>query len=247
MFEAATLGKAHCIVINGTQGDLNHCNVQPRPGELNGLKRDFDAVDRGYDHAWHMANVLAAAALSKWMTCIPLEAGDIKVATMTIRVPAQKAKDTDEKNLKWAEDVWELHQKSRKEGIAGSKKDYVTAKYGWTDMELTTEVARAGRIRRMAAHPDFHDLPLYGFAIGKSVAFGGFPGEPFNVIGKAVKKNSPFTLTILSCLTNGSRGYFPFSDAYEGGGYESATSPFGPTVADDLIKGQGELMQKLYR
>ena len=43
------------------------------------------------------------------------------------------------------------------------------------------------------------------------------------------------------------RGYFPFSDAYEGGGYESATSPFGPTVADDLIAGQGRLLERLYR
>ena len=247
VFEGATLGNSHCIVINGTQGDVNHCNVMPKPGELNGLKRDFDAVDRGYDHAWHMANVLASAALSKWLKCIPLEAGNIKFETLTVRVPAHKAKDSDEKNLAWANDVWALHEKSRKEGVAGTAKDYVTAKYGWADMELTTEVARAGRIRNMAKHADFHDLPLYGFSIGKSVAFGGFPGEPFNDIGKAVKKNSPFTLTILSCLTNGSRGYFPFSDAYVGGGYESATSPFGPTVADDLIKGEGELMQKLYK
>jgi len=247
VFEAATFGKTHCIVINGTQGDLNHCNVMPKPGELNGLKRDFDAVDRGYDHAWHMANVLAAAALSKWMKCIPLEAGDIKVATTTVRVPAHKAKDSDEKNLAWANDVWALHEKSKKDNVAYKKGDYVTAKYGWVDMELTTEVARAGRIRNMAKHADFHDLPLCGFAIGKSVAFGGFPGEPFNDIGKAVKKNSPFTLTILSCLTNGSRGYFPFSDAYVGGGYESATSPFGPSVADDLVKGEGELMRKLYK
>ena len=247
VFEGATLGKAHCIVINGTQGDVNHCNVMPLPGELNGLKRDFDAVDRGYDHAWHMANVLASSALSVWLKCIPLEAGDIKFATLNVRIPAHKAKDSDEKNLAWANDVWLLHDKAVKDGVAGTPKDYVTAKYGWADMELTTEVARAGRIRNMAKHADFHDLPLYGFAIGKSVAFGGFPGEPFNDIGKAVKKNSPFTLTILSCLTNGSRGYFPFSDAYVGGGYESATSPFGPTVADDLIKGEGELMQKLYR
>ena len=244
VFEAATLGQALCIVINGTQGDVNHCNVMPRPGELNGLTRDFDAVDRGYEHAWHMANVLAAAALSKWMKCIPLEAGDIKFATRNVRVPAHKAKDSDEKNLAWANDVWQLHEKSEKDGVAGTPKDYVTIKYGWADMELTTEVARAGRIRRMATHADFHDLPIYGVAIGKSVAFGGFPGEPFNDIGKAIKKDSPFTLTILSCLTNGSRGYFPFSDAYAGG-YESATSPFGPTVADDLIKGQLKLLGEL--
>ena len=123
--------------------------------------------------------------------------------------------------------------------------DYVTAKYGWVDMELTTEVARAGRIRNMAKHDDFHDLPVYGVAIGKSVAFGAFPGEPFNDIGKAIKEKSPFTLTFLACLTNGSRGYFPFSDAYVGGGYESATSPFGPTVADDLIAGQLKLLGEL--
>ena len=237
VFEAATMGKTHCIVINGTQGDVNHCNVMPRPGELNGLKRDFDDVDRGYDHAWHMANVLASAALSVWLKCIPLEAGAIKAKSMTVRVPAQKAKDSDEKNLAWANMIWKMH--------ADGKDAEITSKYGWAGMELTTEVARAGRIRNMAKHSDFHDLPIYGIAIGKSVAFGGFQGEPFNDIGKAVKKNSPFTLTILSCLTNGSRGYFPFSDSFKEGGYEAATSPFGPTVADDLIAGQGNLLNDL--
>jgi len=244
VFEAATLGEARCIVINGTQGDVNHCNVMPRPGELNGLKRDFDDVDRGYEHAWHMANVLASSALSVWLKCIPLEAGDINYKCEIVKVPAQKAKDTDEKNLAWANDVWELHGKSRRDGVAGGEKDYVTAKYGWTGMELTTEVARAGRIRNMANHADFHDLPIYAVTIGKSVAFCAFQGEPFNDIGKAIKKDSPFVLTIPSCLTNGSRGYFPFSDAYQGG-YESATSPFGPTVADDLINGQLKLLGEL--
>ena len=245
VFEAATFGQTCCMVINGTQGDLNHCNVLPRPGELNGQKRDFDDVDRGYEHAKHMANVIAAAALTVWQKCIPLESGAISYKTANVRVPAQKAKDSDEKNLAWANDVWALHEKSEKEGVAGSPKDFVTLKYGWAGMELTTEVARAGRIRRMAVHDDFHDLPIYGVAVGKSLAFGGFPGEPFNDIGKAIKAKSPFTLTILSCLTNGSRGYFPFSDAYVGGGYESATSPFGPTVADDLIAGQLKLLGEL--
>ena len=233
VFEAATLGRARCMVINGTQGDVNHCNVMPRPGELNGLKRDFDAVDRGYDHAWHMANVIAAAALRVWLKCIPLEAGEIGFATATVRVPAQKAKDSDEKNLAWAKDVCAKHAAGR------------DAELPWKEMELTTEVARAARICRMADHPDYHDLPIYAVSIGKSLAFGGFPGEPFNDIGKAVKKASPFTLTILSCLTNGSRGYFPFSDSFKEGGYEAATSPFGETVADDLITGEILLLHAL--
>ncbi len=239
VFEAATFGNALCMVINGTQGDVNHCNVLPRPGELNGLKRDFDAVDRGYEHAWHMANVLAAAALSVWMKCEPLEAGDIRYASTTVRVPAHKAKDTDVKNLAWANEVWALHE--------AGKDAEISKKYGCYAMELTTEVARAGRIRNMSKHADFHNLPLTSFAIGGAVAFGGFPGEPFNDIGVAVRKASPFKLTILSCLTNGSRGYFPFSSSFKEDGYEAATSPFGPSVADDLIKGEIDLLTKLYR
>lgn len=235
VFEAATMGKTRCIVINGTQGDVNHVNVMPRPGEGNGLKRDFDNVDRGYDHAWHMANVLAGAALSVWMKCAPLESGKIRYGTENVKVPSQKAKDSDEKNLAWARKVWDMHLSGR------------DAELPWKGMELTTEVARAGRICRLAGGPDFFEIPLTSFSIGKSVAFGGFPGEPFNDIGKEVKKRSPFRMTILSCLSNGSRGYFPFSDAYTTGGYESATSPFGPSVADDLIEGELKLLKRLYK
>ena len=56
---------------------------------------------------------------------------------------------------------------------------------------------------------------------------------------------SPFKMTILACLTNGDRGYFPFSDSYKEGGYESESSPFGPSVADDLIAGQLKLLNDL--
>ena len=245
VFEAATFGEAYAMVLNGTQGDVNHCNVLPKPGELNGLKRDFDAVDRGYDHAKHMANVLAAAALSVWMKCAPLEAGPVRYAVEHVKVPAQKGDVDPKKDLAWANEIWEMHMQAEKDGTVATPNDPVTKKYGWADMELTTEVARAGRIRNMSKHDDFHDLPLMTVSIGRAVAFGGFPGEPFNDSGKAVKAKSPFGLTLLSCLTNGSRGYFPFSDSYKEGGYESATSPFGPTVADDLIAGELRLLNRL--
>ena len=247
VFEAATFGDAHALVLNGTQGDVNHCNVMPRPGELNGLKRDFDAVDRGYDHAKHMANVIAAAALKVWYKCEPVEAGALKCAVAEVKVPAQKGDVDPKKDLAWAKDVWALHEKSEKEGTVATDKDLVTLKYGWKDMELTTECARAGRIIRMSTHDDYHLIPIWGVTIGRSVAFGAFPGEPFNDIGVEIRKGSPFKMTVLSCLTNGSKGYFPFSDSYKQGGYESATSPFGPSVADDLIAGELNLLNKLYK
>ena len=236
VFEAATLGGAECLVLNGAQGDVNHCNVQPRPGEANGLARDFDDVDRGYAHARHMANVLAGAALSVWEKCVPVSGEGIRFGSKTVDVPAQKAKDSDEKNLAWAEAVWAAHE-------AGRDGD-LSKEYGWTGMELTTEVARAGRIVRMAAHADFHRVPLCAVAVG-DVVFGGFPGEPFNGIGVELREKSPFGLTMPVCIANGYIGYFPLADSYEQGGYESATSPFGPSVAADLVGGMLDLFQSL--
>ena len=246
VFEAATFGEARCLVLNGTEGDVNHCNVLPKPGELNGLKRDFDAVDRGYAHAKHMANALAAAALRVWLKCEPVESGAVRFATATVKVPAQKGDVDPKKDLAWAKDVWSLHEKSVKDGVVATDRDYNTVKYGWKGMDLTTEVARASRIISMSTHSDFHSIPIWGVAIGRSVSFGGFPGEPFNDIGVAIKRRTPFRMTMLTCLTNDSLGYFPFSDSYRQGGYESATSPFGPSVADDLVEGQVKLQERLF-
>ena len=231
VFEAATMGKAVSLVLNGTQGDVNHVNVMPLPGEENGLVNDFDNVPRGYSHAWHMANVLAGAALSVWLKCAPLEAGNIRFGTANVRVASQRAKTKEE--LELARKYWKLHQEG--------KDDQIPFKH----MELTTELARSKRMVRLENGPDYFDLPICALAIGDAVAFAGFPGEPFNDIGKAVKKDSPFKLTVPLCLTNASRGYFPCSDSYVGGGYESASSAFAPEVADKLIVGQLGLLKSL--
>ena len=231
VFEAATMGQSLSLVLNGTQGDVNHVNVMPLPGEENGLVNDFDNVPRGYAHAWHMANVLAGAALSVWLKCEPLEAGKIRFGTADVRVASQRAKTKEE--LELARKYWKLHQEG--------KDDQIPFKH----MELTTELARSKRILNLENGPDYFDLPLHAIAIGDSVGFAGFPGEPFNDIGKVVKRDSPFKLTMPMCIANASRGYFPFSDSYAGGGYESASSAFAPEVADKLISGQLGLLKSL--
>jgi len=163
VFEAATMGKALSLVLNGTQGDVNHVNVMPLPGEENGLVNDFDNVPRGYSHAWHMANVLAGAALSVWLKCAPLEAGSIRFGTANVRVASQRAKTKEE--LELARKYWTLHQEG--------KDDQIPFKH----MELTTELARSKRVLRLENGPDYFDLPICALAIGDAVAFAGFPGN----------------------------------------------------------------------
>ena len=228
--EAALGGKAKCLLVNGTEGDVNHVCVDPTPEERAGLHPDFDGVDRGYVHSKRMGEAIARAALSVWEKCAPLATGRIRFGSETVRVLSNRPKPEE---MDEARRIDALHR-------AGNDSELP-----YKGMDLTTKVAAAERKIRLEHGPDHFDLPLTAIAVGDAVAFGGFPGEPFNDIGKAVKKASPFGMTILACLVNGDRGYFPFSDSYAEGGYEAESSPFGPSVADDLIAGQLKLLNRL--
>lgn len=230
VFEAALGGEALAVFVNGAQGDVNHVCVDPRPGELNGMCNDFDDVYRGYGHARHMGCVVAGAALSVWAKCAPLEGGPISFGVRQVRVPSQMPSPGE---LPEARRFVELHRSGRDGDIP------------FEGMELTTAVADAERKLRLENGPAFFDMPVSAIAIGRAAAFVGFPGEPFNDIGVALKAKSPFGMTMAACLANGSRGYFPFSDAYAQGGYESRSSDFGPTVAQDLIDGALGLLESL--
>ena len=86
-------------------------------------------------------------------------------------------------------------------------------------------------------------LPLSVLALGDAVALAGIPGEPFSEIGRAVRDSSPFRMTVCTCLTNGSCGYFPVASAYVEGGYEARSSIFAATVAADIVAGLGDIMK----
>lgn len=229
-FEAALGGGAECVFVNGTQGDVNHVCVDPRPGELNGLSPDFDDVHRGYAHSCHMGRVVACAALSVWDKCAPLQSGPIRFGAKVVEVPsnAPRPEEMDD-----ARRIDALHRAGR------------DAELPFSGMALTTAVADAERKLRLEHGPASFALPLSAIAIGDAVAFAGYPGEPFTAIGTAVKAESPFALTMNACLTNGARGYFPSADAYAQGGYESSTSDFGPAVTDLLVSGQLALLHSM--
>ena len=56
---------------------------------------------------------------------------------------------------------------------------------------------------------------------------------------------SPFRMTLCTCLTNGSCGYFPVASAYEEGGYEARSSVFASTVAANIVAGHGALLRQI--
>ena len=117
-----------------------------------------------------------------------------------------------------------MHQAGREREIPGA------------GMERVSNIAAAYRILEVKDMPDEVELPVSLITVGKSLAFCGFPGEPFTWVGTEIKRRSPFAMTIPACLVNGMRDYFPIASAYAKGGYESASSRYAAGTAEKLVE-----------
>jgi len=213
------LDNVKCIYLNGAQGDTNHHNVQTSP----------DKANRGYKHSEHMGKTIAGAVLQIYMKTIPVQGAPIMFGQSDIEVPSNRG---DKSKIPEAEKIISLHKEGREKEIP------------FTGMELTTVLARSYRMKRLENGPDTFTLPLTAIRFG-DVTIAGIPGEPFTDIGRGIKNNSQYKMTVVCCCANGSEGYFPMQSAYDEGGYEANNSNFKPGVAEAIIKGSTDLLISL--
>ncbi|MBE6701439.1 MAG: hypothetical protein E7582_06095 [Ruminococcaceae bacterium] len=223
------LDNTKCIFFNGAEGDVNHVNVSPRPGEFNGMFVDFDDVSRGYAHAEYFARVITGGVLQAFDKVKYVDVDNIATLTKTIKVPSNMP---DPKDIPQAKKISDLHNAGKDDEIP------------FKGMMLTTVVAEAARMLRLENGPEFFELEFIGLSIGP-VAIFGIPGEPFTGIGRAIKETEGYELVLPMCLTNGSQGYFPMYDAYAEGGYEARGSNYKAGVAELIIDEGKKLLAEL--
>ena len=216
----AAIDNCKCIFLNGVQGDVNHVNVHPVSGDLNDMFMDFDDVSRGYGHARFMGRVVAGAVLQVYDKVEYVDVDRMKVVQKTIHIASNMPAPED---LPKANEINDYHQAGRDDMIP------------FKGMELTTVVAEAERMLKLANGPEYFDMYLTGLVLGDLVLIG-IPGEPFTDIGLALKKAEGWKLVLPCCLTNGDEGYFPTRSAYDEGGYEARSSFFKPGVAESIIE-----------
>ena len=223
------LDNVKSIFFNGAQGDVNHVNVNAKGGDFNDTFHDFDDVDRGYGHARHMGNVVAAAVLQVFDKVNYTDVDSLKTLEKTIEIPS--AMPTPEE-AKQAHILNDLHMAGKDEEIP------------FEGMELTTVVAEAARMVRLEHGPKSFPMNFIGVAVG-NVALFGIPGEPFTGVGRGLKEAEGWDLVLPCCLTNGNEGYFPMQEAYDEGGYESQSSFFKAGVAEFLIEEGTKLLSDM--
>ncbi len=217
-FENGIGGGVKCLMLNGAQGDVNHRDRNPAAGR----KKLPKVKVREY-----MGRRIAGAAMGIWDICEDVEAGPVKGGIDRMKVPV-KMPSEDEK--KWIA----LFDAGRKDEIPLGR------------MEILTLTKPYSFARRFKNGPKFIEMPVSALSVGKSIAFAGFPGEPFVKIALDVKAASPFRMTMAACLVNGSRGYLPSTDAFAQGGYEVLSSRFDKSVGDRLVETQLKQLNRLY-
>jgi len=214
-------GESEVVMLNGFGGDSNHLN---RSLPLGTPKE----VQNGLPHAKRMARKVTGEALKIYDDAKEIPAGTVA----GYQTPASLGKNPHE--------PWEVP-------IA----EKIVATGARVESELPEElkkekmsIKKARRILQNENGPKDYVVAAWGLQVG-SLAFIGFPGEPFSETGIEIKKKSPMAVTMLSCRTNGSEGYFPTRRAFDGAGYERDYTNFGPGCADALIDAAEVILQKM--
>ena len=211
-----------CVFVNGAQGDSNHICVDL-------ARKD---VARGRDNVYkHMGRVVAGAAIGIWDACESVPAGKVGFGVALTKVKSHRPSPEE---IPEAQRIVDLMKAGKQNEVPG------------TGMLRTTNMAAATRKINLKDGPDFFDFPLSAVTVGETLAFVGFPGEPFTAYGTALKDKSPFRMTVPACIVNGNFGYLPTDEALRETGYETQGSLFVPGLEKAIVEGHLEQLNRLF-
>ena len=201
----------HCILVNGCQGDTNHCDFS-KPAIA---KKDDPLIrEKRYANSRRMGRIITDAVVKIWDQTEEIPAGKISAAVEMKRIPSNTS------GIERLEECIELHQK-------------ITS---GAPLDVKLNMAEKGEVRRIANMENVtlvQKVPVSMVAFGK-VAIIGYGGEPFTEYATLVREAVPELFVLSACLANGAQGYLPSAAAFAEGGYEARTTNFTEVTAPTL-------------
>jgi hypothetical protein len=220
----SVLDDVKCVMVNGPQGDSNHICTDPAK------RTPYLTRKTVYKH---MGRKVGGVAVGLWDACKPVESGKVGYSIVKEKVKTNRGRPDQ---LPEAKRIMELTRNGQFGKIPGD-----------TGMQKTTAQAEARRIVYLADGPDYFDFPLSAVTVGDTLAFVGFPGEPFTGYGVSMKKLSPYAMTIAACLVNGNFGYLPTDEAFKETGYETQGSLFVKGLEKTVVEGHLNQLNRLFK
>ncbi|HVR37193.1 MAG TPA: hypothetical protein VMS21_15230 [Methylomirabilota bacterium] len=91
------------------------------------------------------------------------------------------------------------------------------------------------------------EVEVQVITLGREIAWVSLPGEIFVELGLDIKRGSPFPVTVIAELANGSIGYVPTRVAYSQGNYEVVSARCAEGSGELLVDAAVRLLKELYR
>jgi hypothetical protein len=194
-------------------------------GDVNHIDVSWGVEQRGFANAARMGTILAGEVLRAWPRLRPIDTHQLRAKSTRVSLPLPGLRDGDLEHAR---------------AIVRGLEDQKTKRPGFLDTVWAFKVldvaARGGRPL---------EVEVQVITLGDDVAWVSLPGEIFTELGLAIKQDSPFPLTIIAELANGSIGYIPSRRAYAQGNYEVVSARCeegsGERLVDAAVKMLGEL------
>ena len=134
-------------------------------------------------------------------------------------------------------------QKYDAETIAQARKDM--AKIGTREMPFLKQVETCKIVSLQMMPKETLPMEVQVFRLSDEVAVVGLPGEVFVDLGLAIKKASPFPVTLVIELCNDAPAYVPTIKAFKEGSYEVVNSRVQSGGGEKLVEAATRLLMEL--
>ena len=193
-------------------------------GDINHIDVRSGNRQGGHQEAARIGTRLAGAILRSWNQLRPLDSHRLAASHEIVRVPVYR------------------HTPERSQWAKG-----VLARMNDNTLPPFMEMVEAYRIADVEARTDgIIDAEVQVITLGREVAWVSLPGEIFVQLGLAIKDGSPFAVTSIHELANGSIGYVPARQAYAQGNYEVISARCAEGSGEMLVDSAIKQLRALY-
>lgn len=205
---------AHCICLNGAQGDSNHVDLWA------------EKPLGGYDHSAFMGRTIVDAANTVWEKTTPCKEGKLY---SDLRLVWNL---TSTKGLEHYEECRDLYYK------------YWAGDRSVTKTASGIDIGECGRIVKLVEREGvFQCVPVNVLGFG-DLAFVGYGGEPFTHYATAARESAPDKFVICACCANAYEDYLPTDSAFDEGGYEATSTSFTKGLEADCVSAAAEMLKE---
>jgi len=191
-------------------------------GDLNHIDVSHARPQKGQQEARRIGRTLAQTVAERLPQLPAVERPALAVRYCVVEVPLQEFTPED---LAWAKQAIE------KVGTSGLPFLEQVRAYKILDLERR-------RTKTLA-------MPVQVFRFGPQSALVALPGEVFVDLGLAIKRQSPFGLTMVVELAHDAPGYVPTRKAFAEGSYETVNSRIQPGGGEKLVATAVRLLKQL--